>query len=154
MQCGQKLKLQEPAILDMSSCLPTCPQNVNLPIFESVVNISTWTMPETGKTVKRQAVKREALFKAHLRATLHDRNAELAKNLLIDGGDLGQAEDLGTKLGLRRSPQLFLDFWDESNWGQLRSSPYLVNPPGTSAAFYYIEGEEPMEWILVPTNAR
>ena len=89
-----------------------------------------------------------------LRATLHDRSATEAKKLLLDGNDLacpGQ-EDLSTKLGLRRSPQLFVDFWKES-WGQQRS-PYLVNPAGTSAAYYYIEGEEPMEWILVPTNAR
>lgn len=70
--------------------------------------------------------------------------------MIVNGEDLtplGTEEDLATKLGLRRSPQLFLDFYQK---GQ-RS--LLANPPATSAAYFYIEGAEPMDWILIPTNA-
>ena len=48
-----------------------------------------------------------------------------------------QDEDIATKLNLRRSPLLFVDYW-------LMKSPTdfpLKNPPGTSTAYYYIEGK-------------
>jgi len=135
-------------------------KNVNL--FDAVVNASAWTLPQS----KDRAIKRESLLKAggayksgavHLRATVHDRSALEVKKMIVNGQDLvppfagkkpEQEEDLATKLSLRRSPLLFVDYW-----GQSKSIP-LINPPGTSAAYYYIEGEEPMDWILLPTNAR
>ena len=91
----------------------------------------------------------EVLFKGHLRASVHDRSAKMVKNLILNGEELSSREDLATKLSLRRSPQLLLDYWEKGE-----KQVFRVNPAGTSTTYYYIEGDEPMEWILVPTNAR
>ena len=50
----------------------------------------------------------------HLRATVHDRSALELKKIIVNGEDLvvyQEPEDLATKLSLRRSPLLFVDYW-------------------------------------------
>ena len=72
------------------------------------------------------------------------------KKILINSDDLapfGHEEDLATKLGLRRSSQLFVDFWKK---GQKTT---LVNPQGTTVTYYYVEGDAPLELLLMPTNS-
>ena len=72
------------------------------------------------------------------------------KKILINADDLapfGHEEDLATKLGLRRSSQLFVDFWKK---GQKTT---LVNPQGTTVTYYYVEGDAPLELLLMPTNS-
>ena len=79
--------------------------------------------------------------KAHLRATLHDRSALELKKVIVNEQDLlsffQQEEDIATKLKLRRSPLLFVDYWMMPS--HTDGIP-LKNPPGTSTVYYYIEG--------------
>ena len=92
----------------------------------------------------------------HLRTTVHDRSALELKKIIVNGQDLVvyQEEDLATKLSLRRSPQLLVDYWASEGDDEKSGKHFWVNPAGASTTYYYIEGDEPMEWILVPTNAR
>ena len=105
--------------------------------------------------VKREKVRSEVLFKGgHLRASVHDRSAKMVKKIILNGEELENLEDLATKLSLRRSPQLLVDYWANEGDDEKSAKHFWVNPAGASTTYYYIEGDEPMEWILVPTNAR
>ena len=163
-----------PVIVDSKDCFAHCRKQEKFnSIFDAIVNISTWTLPETGKALKRQHLQQSLLNKVnifhekcaqwkieqinfsqvHVRGTVHDRSAPAVKKMMLNDADLtplGTEEDLATKLGLRRSPQLFVDYWQQKG----QSSSPLANPSSTSTAYYYIEGDEPMDWILIPTNTR
>jgi len=146
-------QLQDPVIYNNEDC-SVCLENeeTKIDIFDLIANVSSWSLATTGKSVKRSSISRASLFKAHLRATVHDRSAFAIKKMIVNAEDLapfGHEADLATKLGLRRSSQLFLDYWPKGN-----ASSFLLNPPGTSTTFFYIHGKTPMDWILVPTNAR
>ena len=130
-----------------------CSSTKNLDIFQTIREHATWTKPSTNQAVNRKKITPETLFKAHLRASVHDRSANMVRKMILNGEELDPLEDLRTKLSLRRSPQLFVDYWKKGGESE-RSERFLVNPAGTSATYYYIEGDEPMEWILVPSNAR
>ena len=60
----------------------------------------------------------------HLRATVHDRSALELKKIIVNGQDLVvyQEEDLATKLSLRRSPLLFVDYWMMSKVRSLKTN--------------------------------
>ena len=88
MQCGQNLTstiLQSrPVIFTTQDCLATCQKDItntssdeddaSSKIFENIRNVSSWIQPQTGKSIKREHVNRDALFKAHhIRAVIHDR---------------------------------------------------------------------------------
>ena len=89
-----------------------------------------------------------------MRASVHDRSAKMVKKIILNGEELENLEDLATKLSLRRSPQLLVDYWASKGDDEKSAKHFWVNPAGSSTTYYYIEGDEPMEWILVPTNAR
>lgn len=174
VRCGQKTaEKTRPLLIEAEHCFANC-RHLETDIFDAIVNVSTWNLPENGKGVKRNDLSKllykarppafycidsiieSIYFQKHLRATVHDRSAAAIKKMIVNGENLSPAtleteEDLATKLGLRRSPQLLVDFWPTP--GQASSTTPLVNPTSTSAAYYYIEGDEPMDWILLPTNA-
>ena len=123
-------------------------------LFSLIRNISTWSNSK-NQVVKREKVRSEVLFKGgHLRASVHDRSAKMVKKIILNGEELENLEDLATKLSLRRSPQLLVDYWASEGDDEKSGKHFWVNPAGASTTYYYIEGDEPMEWILVPTNAR
>jgi len=150
-----------PVIFTTQDCLATCQKDItntslgeddaSSKIFENIRNVSSWIQPQTGKSIKREHVNRDVLFKAHhIRAVIHDRSVQDIKKILINSDNLapfGHEEDLATKLGLRRSSQLFVDFWKK---GQKTT---LVNPQGTTVTYYYVEGDAPLELLLMPTNS-
>ena len=94
--------MHQPIIYDTQDCLATCRKDVSTSIFDQIYDVSSWIQPHTGKVIKRELVKRDILFKAHLRAQIHDRSAPEIKKILINGDDLapfGLEEDLATTLG-------------------------------------------------------
>ena len=72
-----------PVIFTAQDCLATCQKDIATSddedddaskIFENIRNVSSWIQPQTGKSIKREHVNRDALFKAHhIRAVIHDR---------------------------------------------------------------------------------
>ena len=89
-------------IYDTQDCLATCRKDISTSIFDQIYDFSSWIQPHTGKVIKRELVKRDILFKAHLRAQIHDRSAPEIKKILINGDNLapfGLEEDLATTLG-------------------------------------------------------
>ena len=105
MPCGHNLTAavlkSGPIVFSTEDCLATCRKDNSQPIFDHIHPHSSWTHPQNGKSIKRENVKRDALFKAHLRAIIHDRSAPAIKSILINGDDLapfGHEEDLATKL--------------------------------------------------------
>ena len=153
MPYGQTFSAEDvPLIIHQTeNGLGYCSSTEKLDRFEVIREHATWTKPSTNQAVNRAKVTPETLFKAHLRASVHDRSATMVRNMILNGEGLDPLEDLRTKLSLRRSPPLFVDYWKKGGEAEGR---FLVNPAGTSATYYYIEGDEPMEWMLVPTNAR
>ena len=162
VDCGQKLDPQtfpitQPLIVDIAQCVSFCPLKDNQDLFHQIVSVSSWSLPESkDRPIKRETFgsnPEKTLKKAHFRATLHDRSAIEVKNSILNGEDLAlweYSQDLSTKLGLRRSQRFWVDYWKPK--GETFSIP-LVNPAGTAAAYYYIQGEEPMDWILLPTSS-
>jgi hypothetical protein len=161
--CKKSLLKDQPVILSGDNCiLASCsqkdPETAMLDSnwsFDQISKVASWTT-SNGKAVKRDAVKRDILFRVPLRAQIHDRSSVEIKELVLNLENLalpvglGLEEDLNTQLSLRRSSQLFIDYWKADS-----TSPRpLANPPGTASTFFYVQGDQPMEWTLIPTNSQ
>ena len=89
---------EEPAIVEVKDCFAFCPQNVNVDIFNTIVNASSWsTFAKNGaqKLLKRDLLLKnptEFMTKVHLRASIHDRSAQSVKQHILNNEDLTISE--------------------------------------------------------------